>query len=223
MKLFFAILAIIIAIVFAPMLLSPSPDNRAGKPVEGLPWQIETTSEGNSRIFGLTMGASTMGDAHTRFGEGELAIVAAPGEPESLELYFNEVTLGVLTGKLIATADMTADVLATLRQRASQAKYMASSAKKSALADHDIPAAYAAPIRAISFIPAINLDEAMVVQRFGQPAERIRTSDHTEHFLYPERGLDVILDSEGKELLQYVAPRNFARLREPLTVQGAKQ
>jgi hypothetical protein len=223
MKLFFAVLAIIIVIVFAPMLLSPSPDIRAGKPVEGLPWQVETTSDGNSRVFGLTVGASTMSDAHTRFGEGEMAIVAAPGEPDSLELYFNDVTLGVVTGKLIVTADIAADVLATLRQHAGMTKYMASSAKKSELADQDMPAARAAPIRALSFIPAINLDEAMVVQRFGQPAERIRTSDHTEHFLYPERGLDVILDSEGKELLQYVAPRNFARLREPLTVQGAKQ
>jgi hypothetical protein len=223
MKLFFTILAIIIAIALAPMVMSPKPDNQSGKPVAGLPWQVEVTADGNSRVFGLTVGASTLGDARTRFGEGEMAIVAAPGEPESLELYFNDVTLGVVTGKLIVTADIAADVLATLRQHAGMTKYMASSAKKSALADEDVPTAYAAPIRAISLVPAINLDEAMVVQRFGQPAERIRTSEHTEHFLYPDRGLDVVLDSDGKELLQYVAPRDFARLREPLTAQGAKQ
>jgi hypothetical protein len=223
MKLFFTVLAIIIAIALAPMVMSPKPDNQSGKPVAGLPWQVEVTADGNSRVFGLTVGASTLGDARTRFGEGEMAIVAAPGEPESLELYFNDVTLGVVTGKLIVTADIAADVLATLRQHAGMTKYMASSAKKSALADEDVPTAYAAPIRAISLVPAINLDEAMVVQRFGQPAERIRTSEHTEHFLYPDRGLDVVLDSDGKELLQYVAPRDFARLREPLTAQGAKQ
>jgi hypothetical protein len=152
-----------------------------------------------------------------------MAIVAAPGEPESLELYFNDVTLGVVTGKLIATANLTTDQLAAMRQRATQTKYMNSNARKSALADEDMSAAYAAPIRAISLVPTINLDEAMVVQRFGQPVEKIRTTEHTEHFLYPDRGLDVVLDSDGKELLQYVAPRDFARLREPLTAQGAKQ
>ena len=34
--------------------------------------------------------------------------------------------------------------------------------------------------------------------------------------LYPKQGLDVVVDKDGKELLQYVAPQQFARLREPL-------
>jgi hypothetical protein len=42
-----------------------------------------------------------------------------------------------------------------------------------------------------------------------------------EHFLYPAKGLDLILDRKGKEVLQYVAPRDFARLREPLTARHA--
>jgi hypothetical protein len=41
-------------------------------------------------------------------------------------------------------------------------------------------------------------------------------SEKRVHLLYPEKGLDVVVDSDGKELLQYVAPRNFAELREPL-------
>jgi hypothetical protein len=220
MKLFFAILAVIIAILVAPMVLSPPPDNQTGKPVTGLPWQIEPLPDGRSRIFDLTLGTSTMSDARARFGEGQMALVAAPGEAELLELYFNDVTLGVVTGKLVATAGLPADVLAAMRQRATKTEYMNSSTKKSALADEDIPGAFAAPIRAVSFIPSINLDEAMIVQRFGQPAERIRTSEKAEHFLYPDRGLDVVLDTDGKELLQYVAPRDFAHLREPLTKPG---
>jgi hypothetical protein len=54
------------------------------------------------------------------------------------------------------------------------------------------------------------------VQRFGAPAERIRQGETLEHFLYPARGLDIVLDSKGKEVLQYVAPADFARLRAPL-------
>lgn len=222
MKLFFVILAVIIAILLAPMVLSPAPDNQAGKPVTGLPWQIEALPDGRSRMFELTLGSSTMSDARTRFGEGEMALVAAPGEAELLELYFNDVTLGVVTGKLIATANLPAEVMSALRQRATKTEYMKSSTKKSALAAEDIPTAFAAPIRAISFIPSVNLDEAMIIQRFGQPAERIRTAETTEHYLYPDRGLDVVLDSGGKELLQYVAPRDFAHLREPLVTMGNK-
>jgi hypothetical protein len=221
-KLLYAALAIMIAIIAAPMLMSPPPDTGTGKPVTGLPWQIEVLPDGSSRISGLTMGKSTMSDAHARFGEGELALVAAPGETETLELYFSDVTLGVVTGKLIATAEIPADTLAAMRKRATKTEYMESSTKKSQLADQDLPAAFAAPIRAIAFVPAINLDETMIIQRFGQPAERIRTSEQAEHFLYPDRGLDVTLDSKNKELLQYVAPRNFVGLHEPLKALEAK-
>jgi hypothetical protein len=225
MKLLFAALAIIIAIIVAPMFMSPSPDNRVGKPVEGLPWQIDVLPDGNSRVFGLTTGNSTLNDARARFGDdGEIAIVAAPDEAGSLELYYRDVMLGAVTGKVIVTAAITPDVLAAMRQRTTRTQYMNSNTKKSELASQDVAIAYAAPIRAIAVIPVINLDEAMIVQRFGVPAERVRASEHTEHFLYPDRGLDVVLDTEGKELLQYVAPRDFARLREPLlTPQGAKQ
>ncbi len=69
---------------------------------------------------------------------------------------------------------------------------------------------------AIAFIPAANLDEAIVLQRFGAPDERIRADENREHFLYRAKGLDVQLDAKGKEVLQYVPPRDFARLRDPL-------
>jgi hypothetical protein len=223
MKTFLTVLAIIIVVAMVPLLLSPSPDTPSEQAVTGLPWQIEVTPEGNSRVFGLTMGTSTLADARARFGEGETALVAAPGEIESLELYFDMVTLGAVTGKLIVTAELDADTINAMRQRAYKTEYMQSSTKKSLLAEHDRVAADAAPIRGLALVPSINLDEAMIIQRFGQPTERVRTSEQTEHFLYPDRGLDVVLDTEGKEVLQYVAPRDFAHLREPLFTMGQKK
>ena len=56
----------------------------------------------------------------------------------------------------------------------------------------------------------------MILERFGQPAERIRVGENLEHFLYPAKGLDVVLDSKGRELFQYVAPARFDALRAPL-------
>jgi hypothetical protein len=40
--------------------------------------------------------------------------------------------------------------------------------------------------------------------------------ENTEHFLYPEQGLDLQLNTKGKEVLQYVPPRDFSALRTPL-------
>jgi hypothetical protein len=224
MKTFLTVIAIIIIVALVPLLLSPSPDSHPEQSVTGLPWQIETTPEGNSRVFGLTLGSSTLADAHTRFGEGETALVAAPGETESVEVYFDTATLGAVTGKLVVTAEIDAVTIKAMRERAYKTEYMQSATKKSRLAEQDLATAKAAPIRGLALVPSVNLDEEMIVQRFGTPAERIRVSENAEHLLYPDRGLDIVFDTKGKEVLQYVAPRNFAQLRDPLvTAAGEKK
>ena len=79
------------------------------------------------------------------------------------------------------------------------------------------------PVRAFSVIPTVNLDETTIIQRFGEPGERIVLSEKRTHLLYPKLGLDVMVDKGGKELLQYVAPQHFSRLREPLQAALAEK
>jgi hypothetical protein len=211
-------LAVVLAVLAWPRLMPPPAQPGAGRVVEGLPWQIEVLPDGGSRVFGLELGKSTLGESIARLGShGELAIVAAPGEAGSLELYFDNVTLGAVMGRLVLTGSVGKEALEAMRGRAKKSAYMQSSTRKATLADADVAAARAAPVAALAFIPAIHLDEALILQRFGPPAERLRSSAQTEHFLYPDRGLDIVMDAKGKELLQYVAPRDFeARLRAPL-------
>jgi hypothetical protein len=40
------------------------------------------------------------------------------------------------------------------------------------------------------------------------------------HWLYPQHGLDITLGGAEKPLLQYVAPRDFDRLIQPLLANG---
>jgi len=68
----------------------------------------------------------------------------------------------------------------------------------------------------MTFIPTVNIDEASAIKRFGPATEIIRTSEQVAHLLYPDKGLDIIINEDGKEVLQYVAPRDFERLRKPL-------
>jgi hypothetical protein len=217
-KLVFAIAAVSLLILAVPFIFPPPESARVGGPDENLPWQIEALADGGSRVFGLTLGVSSLGEAQARFGDLQIAVIAAPNEPGSLEAFVDGVTLGFVTGKLILTAAAAPETITQMRERAAKTEYMesAAAAKKCSLAAADEELAHRLPIAAIAFIPSVSLDEQMVVQRFGQPAERIRSSETTEHFLYSDKGLDLRLDAKGKEILQYVAPRDFARVREPL-------
>ena len=222
MKIAIAIVLLALAILVGPAVWQFSRHTPQAVPTTGLPWQIETLPGGESRVFDLTLGHSTLADARKRFGdEMPLAVVAEPNESGNVEGYYENVTAGFVAGRLIVTADLPPAVIDAMRERSPKTEYMQSTTRKARLADSDFAAALAAPIRALSFIPAAQLDEDIVIQRFGQPTERIRVNEHVEHLLYPARGLDLVLDSKGKELLQYVAPARFEALRAPLKAQAS--
>ena len=221
MKIFLSLLGLLVLAV-AVSFLTPDTGKREGvDPNVNLPWQIAVDGQGGSTVFGLRPGSSTLADLKKRLGDDlEVAIVAAPGEVGALEGYYSQLRLGFVQARMIVTVDVPTATVAEMRERAPKAKYMESTTMKISLHPDDLARIEQRPIRAISVIPAVNLNEETVVERFGPPAERLPVSDKRVHLLYPEKGLDVTVDQEGKELLQYVAPRDFALLREPLRQAG---
>jgi hypothetical protein len=200
-------------------MLSLKPDSeRSTENVKGLPWQIEVLPEGRSKVFGVTLGQSTLGDAREQLGEDmTLAIIVASGQDiGALEMFYSRYKAGVFSGKLVLAADLAPEAVTQLMERAIKSGYMDSGARKFTLHPEDLPVAFQAPLATMTFIPAVNIDEASAIKRFGPANEIIRASEQVAHLLYPDKGLDLIINENGKEVLQYVAPRDFERLREPL-------
>lgn len=212
------VLALLVAMLLAQMLFPPQ--REAAPTTQGMPWQIERPGPGQSRVFGLTLGgnaASTLGDAqHLSKEAPRLALLAPPDAPLALEAYFETVSIGPLTGKLVLSIAASPVELEAMRARAAKTDHLETGIRQFTLNDSDRQHAERMPLAAVAFIPSAGLDEAIILQRFGVPAERIRQGETLEHFLYPDKGLDLVLDSKGKEVLQYVAPADFARLRTPL-------
>lgn len=223
LKSIFLFVAIVVALLAAPLLFISDDGKPVQQASEGAPWQIEVLADGHARVFGLTPGLSTLDDAIARFGpEAQVAMIMAKGESGSVEAYYETLKAGIVAGKMILTLDTSLAEREEMLKRAVKAEFMESTTRRITLAEDDLRAMSKARIFAIAFIPSAQLDEAIVLQRFGKPAERIRSGEHTEHFLYPDKGLDLRLDAKGKEVLQYVAPREFARLRDPL-IAATKQ
>ena len=208
------LILLLLILVLVPLLRD---EQRPREPASGLPWQVETTPDGHTTVFGLTLGRSTFNEALERHGRDvELAIIADPGEDGALELFYSRFMAGMLSGRLILGTDLEPSRLRELRERAVSSRVLDSGARRFNLDPQDLPTAYSATIDTITFIPAADLDLEVVEHRFGTPAERLQLNRQVEHLLYPDIGLDLILNRDGKEVLQYVAPQRFDRLRDPL-------
>jgi len=216
MKIFFisfALLAVLLAVY--PFVFDES---EPGQKVEGLPWQIELGVNGASTVFGLTPGKSSLADAVSVLGDdAQLAIVESKGEVGTLEMYFGHYRAGLISGKMILQAEVAPETLEIWKQAAVKVDYMPSGlARKYTLDSDNLPIILESVVQNITFIPAVNLDEAIVLGRFGEPQEKIVLNETLTHYLYPSMGLDIALSSEQKDVLQYVAPAEFENLRAPL-------
>ena len=208
-------LVLLVVILIAIGLMSFNNDEQASnEPVTGLPWQIDSLPNGDTRVFGIVLGRTTLGEAIELLGNDEmdLAILAAPHETGTLEAYYSHYSAGPITGKLFLLLDITPDVLSPMRKRA----FQDGGTRRYHLHPDDLPVAYRAPVSVINFVPSFNLDDEIAQTRFGTPAEIIQIDTQQKHWLYPDKGLDLILNVDNKDVLQYLSPGQFSAHRAQL-------
>ena len=211
---------LILLLLVLPFLLPAS--SRPAAPDPGLaPWNVEVLPQGGARVFGITLGQTSLRDAARGLGsEPVVALVLSAGDTGAVEAYIESVSLGALSGKMILSIDTSLTQREQMLERGLKAEVMAGGTRRVSLNDADRAWVDAAPVSGITYIPAAQLDESIILQRFGPSPTRVGAGEHAEHFLYPLLGVDILLDRKGKEVLQYVSPHDFARLRAPL-IEGA--
>ncbi len=208
--LLFSIAAVVIGLLLPG---APKPE-----PPRHLPWQIKVLPSGSSRVFGVTLGETTLGQMEAQIKkEAEVSLFAADKGRKVVEAYFHNVMLDGLKAKLVATLGFDKEQLQAIFDRGARIATLAQGKRKVTLSDPDLALARNTPVVAITYLPAIDLDEQTVQRRFGPPAEKIpEKAGKVVHWLYPDKGLDIAIGKESKEVLQYVPPGEFGRLVEPL-------
>lgn len=207
----------VVAVALALPLLHMVRGGAAVDHGEDLPWQVRRHGDA-SVVFGIELPGSTLADARRRWGDGlQIALMAERGSAGAVEGYVEGFDSGGVTGKLVLATELPVATLERLRSDAARVEAVDERTLRHHLRAADLAGVLSAPIVGITFIPAANLDADTLRERFGEPAERRGAGERLEHWLYPQRGLAIVLDAQGKDLLQYVAPADFERrLRAPL-------
>ncbi|MCK7576134.1 MAG: hypothetical protein MZV65_09680 [Chromatiales bacterium] len=199
------------------LLLMPDPIEDE---VVRLPWLIERDADGRPQIFGFTLGSTTLAEVRQVFREdGEINLFRSPGPSGTLaaEVYFEQIHLEGLRADFVLTLDADQATLAAMYERGLRISQTGSGSRKVKLDPRDSEHLATHPIRAIVYLPKARLDEALIEQRFGVPSRRITESETgIVHWLYPERGLDIGRNADGRVVMQYVNPVDFGAILEPL-------
>lgn len=208
------------------LFMPPNQGNENTKPF----WVVETSPANPQAltVFDISLGESSLNDVIFVFGNRlSLSIFEENGNRE-LEGYIRETHVGGITGRIPFNLSFNDEQIESVMPFLSPNKLSTTKRKI-----YDIPEEYHHRfydniVESIAFIPmAVNLDETVIIGRFGDnPIKLQEANKGAFHYLYPEKGVDISLDSTGeyRSVVQYVTPADFEeKVMTPLLDSGAEE
>ncbi len=170
-----------------------------------LPWNSVVNAQGQVEALGLTLDKSTPKDALKEFGyDYEVQVFTdKKANDKSAEFYFPTMTLARLRGVVTLVLDVPSDELDEMYNRGVKITVNTVGNRQVTLLDKDAVSLMDKKIHSMTFVPKNNLTPEMVEFRFGKPASKKVGSDGLARWAYPKKGLEIILNPEGPEVLQY--------------------
>lgn len=183
---------------------------------DDLPWQIEVAPDGQrSTVFGVTLGETPLGELREKLHLfPSLGLFVHPDGTRVLEAYFGSVKLGPFEANLVAILDADRMALDRIAAEGVSDRPMPSGARRLELSEASMAVALSMPVREISYVPRARYDTESALQRFGEPAQRLPVSEGRHYWMYPDKGLVLMLSDKGRDMLHYSPPAHFAAVRE---------
>ena len=187
------------------------------------PWQIETLQPGRLRVMGVTLGETTLEELRQRFGQVEgIALFRNPDGRYSLEAYLGKVNIGPLSGRWIVTLQASQQELEALSHRSIKRIKTGNDSVRWTLNKEAQAEQASRVVSTLTMIPGYGgLDGEFLRSRFGEPSAVRAVDETSEQWLYPDRGLRILFDREGKELFEYMPPDMMQSETQPAAHVGS--
>ncbi|SMN16924.1 hypothetical protein CRYPA_564 [uncultured Candidatus Thioglobus sp.] len=171
---------------------------------QAMPWQSYVDDEHKTVVFNLTMGESRFIDAASYFGtEIEASLFEDEASEPELEVFFTGTKIGGISAKIILNLVLDNQIIDILSNNIDESMRMPSGVTKTTFTAKGERAMSHLKIRALTFIPGTNLEEAMIENLFGKPDKIELADEGVSYWHYPQKGLRIIVDAEHKEVLEF--------------------
>ena len=171
---------------------------------QSMPWQSYVNDEHHTVVFDLVIGQSTLSDAMRLFGsEVEASLFENDDKNPTLEAYFSSTKVGGLSAKVILNLAIDAQRLDYLNHHIDETDQLPTGNRKTTYKPSVETEMLDLVITSLTFIPSADLEKTTIKRLFGQP-EHIQIHDETiEYWYYSTKGLRIIVDQDGKEILEF--------------------
>nr|CAA6829673.1 MAG: Unknown protein [uncultured Thiotrichaceae bacterium] len=191
------------------------------KQPDNLPWDTKLTPEGHTEVFHLSIGQVTLREMIEHFHHfPEIALFTSENKAPRLEAYFGKRRLGIFEARLIAEMDADESQMQQFVDTSIDREAQASGAWKYTLSEDSVKQINEQKVRYLVYMPIADYKADIVVKRFGEPVDKFVINETGEIWFYPNKGLAILLDNDGKDVVHYSSSGLFDALRERLIAES---
>lgn len=193
------------SIVALSLMVFIQPERSAVEPAH-LPWNASFDEQGNLHALGLTPNVTTLREAMTLYGkdvEIKLFTDNVDQSQKSAEAYFPVVYIGSIKGALALKLMVSSTELDEAFNRGKKITLTPSGSREVELSNVDTFGFLGKTFSSVTLVPQKHLSDRAITMRFGEPDRVEVQSDNLPHWFYERLGLELIVDQEGPEALQY--------------------
>jgi hypothetical protein len=190
-------------VIFALMLLIQP--QREATDESHLPWNAKFSEDGNLHTLGLIVGQSTVNDAVKLYGKDvEIKMFSALNESDkSVEAYFPVMYIGSIKAALAMRITVPQERMQQAFDNGKKIVMSSTGGREIELYNQDKVEFMNMPVSSITLLPRKHLTERAIKMRFGEPDRKEKQSDGLQHWFFDKLGMEMIIDPEGPEALQY--------------------
>ncbi len=215
MRIFLGVLFFTLTLLAIGLLMPSKPPQK----VDGLhytPWAI-THHADTTEVFGIQLGKTTLTEAEQQFKlHAETTLFLSEAGTLAVEAYFERVWLGGLKASMVLEIQPTPEQVTAILDAGTRVSTQGDGSRKISVDYAGQQTILHSPIVSITYLPNADLDETILLKRFGEPDEKISLESGKTHWIYRQKGLDILLNEDAQEVFQYVAPNDLERLTAPL-------
>ncbi len=208
MKLALIIVSLVSLLTFALFYLTSQKPNE--QQLE-LPWQVMVHDPMHSEVFGIVLNKTNLEQGRAHFGQLDgIALYRKKDGIFTLEAYFGKVTIGPFGARMIATLDASQQELEQMVQDTVKRMSTKEGGLKWTLTQQKQAEQGLRKIKSLTFMPSYRgMDQDFIRERFGEPGRREVVEEAAELWFYPEQGVRIMVDNDGNDLFEYLAPADF--------------
>jgi len=169
-----------------------------------LPWQSKVNASGQTEIYNLVIGSSSFQDAIRTFGKDlEVSLFKNQDESFQLEAFYNNLEIAQIRGQLIVELLMSENQLSFLQNNIKSSEKLPTGNEKFELNLFAKSSLRNLMIKKIVFIPKTDIAPSTIIDRFGKADKISSDAQGVEYWIYQEKGLRIIYNANGKEMMEY--------------------